>query len=55
MDDPVFKIADFVSFSDLVKYCREQGITVMGFSPLAKGRKMDAEMVEQIARRLGPF
>jgi len=35
----------------IVDYCREHGITVMGYSPLAKADKMNDEKLTGIATR----
>ena len=37
---------------DIVKYCLEHDITVMGYSPLAKGQKVQDKTVCQIAEKL---
>ncbi|CAF1500914.1 unnamed protein product [Adineta steineri] len=37
---------------DIVKYCREHDITVIGYSPLAKAKKIDDETVAEIAKKL---
>ncbi|CAF1168167.1 unnamed protein product [Adineta ricciae] len=37
---------------DIVKYCREHDITVMGYSPLAKGHKIQDKTVGEIAKKL---
>ncbi len=34
---------------DIVKYCRENDITVIGYSPLAKAKKIDDRTVVEIA------
>ncbi|CAF1430051.1 unnamed protein product [Adineta steineri] len=36
---------------DIVKYCREHDIVVIGYSPLAKAKKIDEENVVEIARK----
>ncbi len=36
---------------DIVKYCRENDITVIGYSPLAKAKKIDEKTVVEIARK----
>ncbi len=36
---------------DIVKYCREHDITVMGYSPLAKGQKVQDKTVGEIAKK----
>lgn len=36
---------------DIVKYCRENDIAVMGYSPLAKGQKVQDKTVVGIARK----
>ncbi|CAF0859170.1 unnamed protein product [Adineta steineri] len=38
--------------NDIVKYCREHDITVMGYSPLAKGQKVQDKTVGEIAKKL---
>jgi len=37
---------------EVVNYCNEHGIVVMGYSPLAKGKKMDDTGLNEIAARL---
>ncbi|CAF1127874.1 unnamed protein product [Rotaria sordida] len=37
---------------DIVKYCREHDITVMGYSPLAKGQKIQDKTINEIANKL---
>ncbi|CAF2465110.1 unnamed protein product [Rotaria sp. Silwood2] len=37
---------------DIVKYCREHDITVMGYSPLAKGQKIRDKTIGDIANKL---
>ena len=37
---------------DIVKYCREHDIIVMGYSPLAKGQKIKDKTIVSIAQRL---
>ncbi|CAF1004573.1 unnamed protein product [Rotaria sordida] len=37
---------------DIVNYCRENDIAVMGYSPLAKAKKIDDETVIEIAKKL---
>lgn len=36
---------------NIVKYCREHDIAVMGYSPLAKGKKIEDETVAEIAKK----
>jgi diketogulonate reductase-like aldo/keto reductase len=36
---------------DIVKYCQENDIAVMGYSPLAKAKKIDDITVAEIARK----
>ena len=36
---------------DIVKYCRDNDIAVMGYSPLVRGRKMDEPDVLNLAYR----
>ncbi len=36
---------------DIVKYCREHNIAVMGYSPLAKGEKLQDKTVGGIAKK----
>ncbi|XP_060067003.1 glyoxal reductase-like [Ylistrum balloti] len=36
---------------DIVEYCRQNGITVMGYSPLTKGQKLSDKSVLEIAKR----
>ena len=36
---------------DIVKYCREHNITVMGYSPLAKGYKTQDTTIVEIANK----
>lgn len=36
-----------------MKYCRDHGVTVMGFAPIAKGRKMDDQTVEEMSKKYG--
>ncbi len=36
---------------DIVKYCREHDIAVMGYSPLAKGQKIQDRTVGEIAKK----
>lgn len=36
---------------DIVKYCRENDIAVMGYSPLAKGKKVEDKTVGEIAKK----
>lgn len=38
---------------DLVKYCREKGIAVMGYSPLAKGKRLDDPEINDMAKNYG--
>lgn len=40
---------------DIVDYCREHGIAVMGYSPLAKGKKMNDAKLNALAARLVIF
>jgi diketogulonate reductase-like aldo/keto reductase len=40
---------------DIVDYCREHGIAVMGYSPLAKGKKMNDAKLNALAARLVLF
>lgn len=37
---------------DLVTYCRDQGITVMGYAPIMKAQKNDDPLVVDVAKRL---
>jgi diketogulonate reductase-like aldo/keto reductase len=37
---------------DIVDYCREHGIAVIGYSPLAKGQKMNDAKLNALAARL---
>ncbi|VDI25785.1 Hypothetical predicted protein [Mytilus galloprovincialis] len=37
--------------SEIVKYCREKGITVMGYSPLVKGQRFDDPTLVKIANK----
>ena len=37
--------------SDIVKYCQDNDITVIGYSPLAKAKKINDETVVEIAER----
>jgi diketogulonate reductase-like aldo/keto reductase len=43
----------FLQQRDVVKRCREAGIVVEAYSPLAKGRRMDHPKLVEIARRTG--
>lgn len=36
---------------DIVKYCRANGVTVMGYSPLVKGQRFDDKTLNQIAKK----
>jgi diketogulonate reductase-like aldo/keto reductase len=36
---------------EIVKYCRERDIAVMGYSPLAKGQKVQDKTIVDIAKR----
>lgn len=36
---------------DIVQFCREQGITVMGYSPLAKGTHLGDDTLKQLAEQ----
>jgi len=36
---------------DIVNYCREHDITVMGYSPMAKGEKLQDKTVGEIAKK----
>ncbi|XP_052080624.1 uncharacterized oxidoreductase YtbE-like isoform X2 [Mytilus californianus] len=36
---------------EIVKYCRDKGITVMGYSPLVKGQRFDDPTLVKIANR----
>jgi len=36
---------------DIVNYCRENGIAVMGYSPLTKGQKLSDSTLKTIAAR----
>lgn len=36
---------------ELVDYCREHDIAVMGFSPLAKGKRMTDQLLNEMAAR----
>jgi diketogulonate reductase-like aldo/keto reductase len=36
---------------DIVDYCREHNIAVMGYSPLAKGKKMDDQQLNAVAKK----
>ncbi|XP_052103383.1 uncharacterized oxidoreductase YtbE-like [Mytilus californianus] len=36
---------------EIVKYCREKGITVMGYSPLVKGKRFDDPTLVKIANK----
>ncbi len=36
---------------EIVKYCREHDIAVMGYSPLAKGQKVQDKTVGEIAKK----
>lgn len=38
---------------DIVKYCREHGIAVMGYCPLAKGQHLRDETLLQLAKKYG--
>lgn len=38
---------------DLVKYCREKGIAVMGYSPLAKGKRLEDPKINEMAAKYG--
>jgi len=35
----------------IVDYCRQHGITVMGYSPMAKGHKMNDDKLTEMAMR----
>ncbi|OWF44123.1 uncharacterized protein LOC110458799 [Mizuhopecten yessoensis] len=37
--------------TDIVEYCRKNGITVMGYSPLTKGQKLSDKTLLEIAKR----
>lgn len=37
--------------NDIVKYCREHDITVMGYSPLTKGQKINDKTIVSIAKK----
>ena len=36
---------------DIVKFCREHGIAVMGYSPLAKGSHLSDDTLVQLAKK----
>ena len=36
---------------EIVQYCRQNDIAVMGYSPLAKGTRFGDQMVQDIAKR----
>ena len=36
---------------ELVNYCREEGITVMGYSPMAKGQRFDDPSIIELAKK----
>ena len=36
--------------NDIVTYCRNHNITVMGYSPLARMQKQDNELLNKIAK-----
>lgn len=40
---------------DIVKYCRERDITVIGYSPLAKAKRMNDTILLEIARKSAKF
>ncbi|CAD5111268.1 DgyrCDS591 [Dimorphilus gyrociliatus] len=37
----------------IVKYCKEKGITVMGYSPLSKGKSLDKPMLSEMSAKYG--
>ncbi|XP_064597625.1 uncharacterized oxidoreductase YtbE-like isoform X2 [Liolophura sinensis] len=39
--------------SEVVKYCRENGIAVMGYSPLAKGQRFSEPILTKLSERYG--
>ncbi|CAF1221093.1 unnamed protein product [Didymodactylos carnosus] len=38
--------------TDIVNYCQSKNIVIIGYSPLAKGKKVDDETIIQIAQKL---
>ena len=36
---------------ELVNYCRQEGITVMGYSPMAKGKRFDDTSINELAKK----
>jgi len=40
---------------DIVDYCRQHGIVVMGYSPLAKGQRMNEKKLTALASKYDSF
>lgn len=46
-----FELHPWNQYKNTVKYCRDNGITVMGYCPLARGQKEKSELIEQLCEK----